>query len=64
MKNLTDFLKSVETVVDPCLRYYRNYTISLPSSFAKKNKTKQNKTKNKCLRKINEFEQSGRFELA
>ena len=41
MKNLTDFLKSVETVVDPCLRYYRNYTISLPSSFAKK--TKQNK---------------------
>ena len=63
MKNLTDFLKSVETVVDPCLSYYRNYTISLLSSFAKK-KTKQNKTKNKCLRKINEFEQSGRFELA
>ena len=44
MKNLTDFLKSVETVVDPCLSYYRNYTISLLSSFAKKkNKTKQNK---------------------
>ena len=26
MKNMTDFLKSVETGVDPCLRYYRNYT--------------------------------------
>ena len=35
MKNLTDFLKSVETGVDPCLRYYRNYTITLPFSFEK-----------------------------
>ena len=47
MKNLTDFLKSVETVVDPCLRYYRNYTISLPSSFAKKKNKTKNKTKQK-----------------
>ena len=37
MKNLTDFRKSVETGVDPCLRYYRNYTISLPFCFGKKN---------------------------
>ena len=44
MKNLTDFLKSVETVVDLCLSYYRNYTVRLPFSFEKK-KTKQNKTK-------------------
>ena len=36
MKNLTDFLKSVETGVDPCLRYYRNYTLSLPFSWKKK----------------------------
>jgi len=35
MKNLTDFLKSVETGVDPCLRYYRNYTITLPFCFEK-----------------------------
>ena len=51
MKNLTDFLKSVETGVDLCLRYYRNYTITLPFS-------------NDCLRKINEFEESSRFESA
>ena len=44
MKNLTDFLKSVETGVDPCLRYYRNYTVRLPFVFGKKkNRTKQNK---------------------
>ena len=61
MKNLTDFLKSVETGVDPCLRYYRNYTVRLPFSFGKK-KTEQNKTKNNCRRKINEFEESSRFE--
>ena len=48
MENLTDFLKSVETVVDPCLRYYRNYTISLLSSFAKK-KNKTMKTKQKAI---------------
>ena len=28
MKNMIDFLKSEETGVDPCLRYYGNYTIS------------------------------------
>ena len=50
MKNLTDFLKSVETGVDPCLRYYRNYTVRLPFSFGKKkNRTKQNKTKQKII---------------
>ena len=38
MKNLTDFLKSVETGVDPCLRYYGNYTVRLPFSFEKKKK--------------------------
>ena len=38
MKNLTDFLKSVETGVDPCLRYDRSYTISLPFSFEKTKK--------------------------
>ena len=45
MKNLTDFLKSVETGVDPRLRYYRNYTVRLPVFFLgkKKNRTKQNK---------------------
>ena len=44
MKNLTDFLKSVETGVDPCLRYYGNYTVRLPFSFEKKKKKlKQNK---------------------
>ena len=38
MKNRTDFRKSVlvETGVDPCLRYYRNYTVSLPFCFGKK----------------------------
>ena len=36
MKNLTDFRKSVETGVDPCLRCYMNYTISLPFCFGKK----------------------------
>ena len=36
MKNLTGFRKSVETGVDPCLRYYRNYTISVPFCFGKK----------------------------
>ena len=46
MKNLTVFLKSVETGVDPYLRYYRNYTDRLPFSFGKK---KQNKTKQKII---------------
>ena len=56
MKNRTDFRKSVnvETGVDPCLRYYRNYIISLMFCFGKKNN---------WLWKINEFEWSGRFEL-
>ena len=40
MKNLTDFLKSQEGGVGPCLRYYGNYTVRLPFSF-EKNKTKQ-----------------------
>ena len=62
MKNLTDFLKSVETGVDPCLRYYRNYTVRLPFFWGGKKKTEQNKTKNNCPRKINEFEESSRFE--
>ena len=47
MKNLTVFLKSVETGVDPYLRYYRNYTDRLPFSFGKKKK--QNKTKQKII---------------
>ena len=47
MKNLTDFLKSVETGVDPCLRYYWNYTVRLPFSFGKK--AEQNKTKQKTI---------------
>ena len=56
MKNRTDFRKSVhvETGVDSCLRYYRNYIISLTFCFGKKNN---------WLWKINEFEWSGRFEL-
>ena len=48
MKNLTVFLKSVETGVDPYLRYYRNYTVKLPFPFEKKKK-KQNKTKQKII---------------
>ena len=38
MKNRTDFRKSVhvETGVDPCLRYYRNYIISSTFCFGKK----------------------------
>ena len=71
MKNLTDFLKSGETGVDPYLRYYRTYIIILPfssssssSSSSKKKKIKNNNNNNNCLRKINEFELSDRFELA
>jgi len=63
MKNLNDLLKSVENSVDPCVRYYRHYTVRLPFSFEKTNK-QTNKTKNNCLRKINEFEESSRFESA
>ena len=38
MNYRTDFRKSVhvETGVDPCLRYYRNYIISLTFCFGKK----------------------------
>ena len=57
MKNLTDSRKSIcGNWCGSAPEVIQDYTISLPFCLGKKRIS--------CLRKINEFEESGRFELA